>query len=142
MLEWTPLNIFAVPDSQAVKEATPVCWMYTGVYFTQECLFKMKKVNSPACVCDSVAIENLPHFILHCKLHATIREEYIPKYLQINKNIPIICNSETLIFIFILDTLSSKLPEIVTTNWSSIQDAYKLSRTFIYRMHLKREHLQ
>ena len=94
------------------------------------------------CFCDSVTIENMPHFILHCKLHATIREEYIPKYLQINKNIPIICNSETLIFIFILDTLSSKLPEIVTTNWSSIQDAYKLSRTFIYRMHLKREHLQ
>ena len=136
MLECKPLDIFAVPDSQSVKEATPVCWMNTGVYFTQECLFKMKKVNSPVCVCDSVAIENLPHFILHCKLYTTIRVEYVPKYLQMNKNIPAICDSETLILISILDPLSSNLPaEHVTTNWSSVQDVYKL----IFRMHLKKE---
>ena len=56
-----------------------------------------------------------------------------------NKNIPFICDSETLFPIFILDPLSSKLSEHDTTNRSPVQDAYKLSRKFIYRMHLKRE---
>ena len=101
--------------------------MYTGVYFTNEHLFKMKKVNSPACACDGVIIENLPHFVLHCK------------YILMNKNIPTICDSEILLLISILDPLSAKLPEMVTTNWSSVQDVYKLSRKFIFRMHLKRE---
>ena len=137
----TPMRIWqkAGLDSQAVKEATPVSWMYTGVYFTQEYLFKMKKVNSPACACDGFIIENLPHFVLHCKLYRTIREEYIPKYILLNKNIPTICDSATLLLIFNLDPLSAKLPEMVTTNWSSVQDVYKLSRKFIFRMHLKRE---
>ena len=35
--------------------------------------------------------------------------------------------------------LSLKLPDLVTSNWTSVKEVYSLSRKFIYRMHLKRE---
>ena len=126
-------------DSLAFKEATPLSWMYAGIYFIQKLKYKMKKVKSPSCICDGETIENLAHFILHCDLYKPIREEYIPKYVQINKNVLSICEDEKLILISILDPLSFNLPENETTNWSSVHDVYKLSRKFIYRTHLKRE---
>ena len=137
----TPMRIWqqAGLDSIAVKEATPVSWMYCGVYFTREFMFLMKTVKSPFCVCDNSTPENLSHFILHCKMYQNIREQYIPNYIQMNSNIPSICDNEKLLLISILDPLSSKLPDIITRNWSSVRDVYQLSRKFVYRMHLKRE---
>ena len=126
-------------DSNSVREATPVSWMYCGVYFTREFMYKMKKVKSPACACGTGTTENLPHFLFHCVLYSSIREQYLPEYFTMNKNIVSICDDEHLLIISILDPLSSKLPEIVTTNWNSVREVYQLSRKFIYRMHLKRE---
>jgi hypothetical protein len=126
-------------NSQSVKEATPVTWMYCGTFFTRELLEKMKKVKSSACACDTDVSENLPHFILHCKLYDSIRQQYIPQYLQMNNNVLSICDNQQLVLLSILDPLSSKLPEIITKNWSSVSAVYELSRKFIYRMHLKRE---
>ena len=102
---------------------------------------KMKKIKSPTCACDLNVSENIPHFLLHCVLYQNIREQYLPKYLQMNNNLTSILNSEKLILISILDPLSSKLPDSVTSNWSSVRDVYQLSRKFTYRMHLKREKL-
>ena len=126
-------------SSQNVKEATPVSWMFCGTYFTRELLFKMKKSKSPACVCNNSTIENLSHFLLTCDLYSEIRQQYIPKYLQLNKNILKICHDETKILISILDPLSCKLPSEVTTNWTSVSAVYALSRKFVHRMHLKRD---
>ena len=50
-------------SSNAVKEATPVSWMFCGTYFTRELLYKMKKTRSPACACNDTTTENLSHFI-------------------------------------------------------------------------------
>ena len=122
-------------DSIAVKEATPVSWMYCGVYF----MFKMKTVKSPFCACDNITPENLAHFILHCEMYKNIRKQYIPKYIQLNKNILSICDNEKLLLISILDPLSSKLPDNITTKSSSVRDVYQLSRKYVYRKHPKRE---
>ena len=137
----TPMRIWqqAGLDSISVKEATPVSWMYCGVYFTRELMFKMKKAKSPSCICNSEISENLQHFIFHCVIYQSIREQYIPKYLEMNSNLLSICDDEDLLLISILDPLSSKLPEVVSRNWSSVHEVYKLSRKFILRMHLKRE---
>ena len=126
-------------NSQSVKEATPVTWMYCGAFFTRELLAKMKKVKSSACACDNETSEDLTHFILNCKLYGSIRQQYIPQYLQMNNNVLSICDNQQLVLLSILDPLSSKLPEIITKNWSSVSAVYELSRKFIYRMHLKRE---
>ena len=116
------------PDSIAGKEATPVSWMYCGVYFTRVFKFKMK---SPFCACDNITPENLPHFILHCEMYKNIREQFIPKYIELNSNILSICDNEKLLLIAILDPLSSKLPDNIPTKWSSVCDVYQLSRTFV-----------
>jgi hypothetical protein len=126
-------------NSNSDKEATPVSWMYCGIFFTQELLKKIKKVKSSACACDSEIPENLPHFILHCKLYDSIRQQYIPQYVKLNTNVLSICDNQHLVLVSILDPLSSKLPDNITKNWSSVSAVYELSRTFIYRMHLKRE---
>ena len=126
-------------NSHAVKEATPSSWMYCGAYFTRELIEKMKKVKSPACACDPSITEDLPHFILHCTLYDGIREQYIPQYIALNRNVLDICDNEFLKLVSILDPLSSKLPEIITMNWSSVTSVFELSQKFIYRMHLKRE---
>ena len=102
-------------------------------------MHKMKKIKSPSCACDNTTTENLAHFLLHCDLYGTIREQYIPHYIQLNQNVLQILEDETLVLISILDPLSSKLPIQVTENWLSVNSVYELSRKFIYRMHLKRE---
>jgi hypothetical protein len=137
----TPMRIWqqAGLNSNSVKEATPVSWMYCGTYFTRQLLNKMKKVKSPECACDTGLSENLSHFILHCELYDSIRQQYIPQYVQMNSNVLSICDDEVLLLISILDPLSSKLPARITKNWSSVSAVYELSRKFIYRMHLKRE---
>ena len=81
----------------------------------------------------------MQHFIFHFVIYQSIREQYIPKYLEMNSNVLSISDDEDLLLISILDPLSSKLPDIVSRNWSSVHDVYKLSRKLIYRMHLKRE---
>ena len=126
-------------DSNAVKEATPISWMYCGTYFTRELLHKMKKVKTPICACTKDTSETLAHFILHCELYNSIREHYVPKYVKINKHVISVCDDEQKLILSILDPLSSKLPDIVTSNWTSVKEVYTLSRKFIYRMHLKRE---
>ena len=64
----TPKRIWqhAGLDSIAVKEATPVSWMYCGVYFTHELMFRKNMMKSPFCVCNNSTLENLPHLIVHC----------------------------------------------------------------------------
>ena len=126
-------------NAHSVKEATPASWMYCGAYFTRELLEKMKKVKSSACACDPTISEDLPHFILHCTLYDSIREQYIPQYIALNRNVLSICDNQLLVVVSILDPLSSKLPEVITKNWSSVSSVFELSRKFIYRMHLKRE---
>ena len=137
----TPMRIWQQAGlcSNSVKEATPVSWMYCGTYFTRELLHKMKRVKTSACACDYVTTETLAHFILHCSLYDGIRQQYIPKYVEMNKNVLDICDSEILVIISILDPLSCKLPLTVTRNWRSVSSVYELSRKFIHRMHLKRE---
>ena len=137
----SPMRIWqqAAMDSNSVKEATPSSWMYSGVYFTREFMYKMKKTKSPNCACEMNVIESLPHFLLECNLYQSVREQYLPKYLMMNKNVTSICDSKKQIIICILDPLSSKLPDCVTSAWSSVRDVYQLSRKFTYRMHLKRE---
>ena len=115
--------------------------MYCGTFFTRELLKKMKKVKSSACACEIDVSENLPHFILHCKLYDSIRQQYIPQYLQMNTNVLSICDNQQLVLLSILDPLSSKLPEMIKNNWSSVSGVYELSRKFVYRMHLKKERI-
>jgi hypothetical protein len=136
-----PMRIWQLAglDSNAVKEATPISWMYCGTYFTRELLHKMKKVKTPICACTKDTSETLAHFILHCELYNSIREHYVPKYVKINKHVISVCDDEQKLILSILDPLSSKLPDIVTSNWTSVKEVYSLSRKFIYRMHLKRE---
>ena len=137
----TPMRIWqqAGLNSAAAKEATVVSWMYCGVFFTREFLYNIKKVKSPQCVCECDVFETLAHFLLHCKMYDSIREEYIPKYVENNPNIVELVNDENLLLISILDPISSKLPTSVTKNWTSIKSIYEISRKFCYRMYLKRE---
>ena len=137
----TPMRIWqqAGLDSTAVKEATPCSWMYCGTYFTRQLLYKMKKTKSPLCACDDNISEDLSHFLLHCKLYQSVRQQYLPKYLEMNSKLVEIFNSEDLMLISILDPISSKLPNQVSSSWDSIKNVYELSRKFTYRMHLKRE---
>ena len=104
--------------------------MYSGVYFTREFMYKMNKTKSPNCACEMNVVENLPHFLLECKLYQSVREQYLPTYLMMNRNVTSICDSEKQIIICILDPLSSKLPDLVTSNWNSVRDVYQLSRKF------------
>ena len=126
-------------SSAASTEATVVCWMYCGVYFTREFMFNMKKIKSPKCACDNETIENLSHFILHCQMYDDIRNQYLPKYIEMNRNVIQVADNETMLMLSILDPLSSKLPENITSNWSSVVGVYNLSRKFCYIMHLKRD---
>ena len=137
----TPMRIWqqAGLNSVDVKEATIISWLYCGTFFTRELLHKMKKAKTPACVCDNLTSENLPHFLLHCPLYESIRQQYIPGYIQLNNQITAIIDNETFLLTSILDPLSANLPEIITKNWSSVKDVYKLSRKFCFRMYLKRE---
>ena len=66
-------------SSQAVKEATPVSWMFCGTYFTCELLYKLKKIASHACLCDGSTTEHLSHFLLTRDLYSEIRNRYIPQ---------------------------------------------------------------
>ena len=50
-----------------------------------------------------------------------------------------ISDDEKLLVISILDPLSSKLPETITSNWNSVTGVYQLARKFCHRIHLKRE---
>ena len=137
----TPMRIWqqAGLNSAAATVVTVVCWMYCGVYFTREFMFEMKKIKSPACACDNETSEDLSHFILHCQLYEPIRNQYVPKYIEMNRNVTQVIDDEKLLLISIFDPLSSKLPTTITRNWSSVVNVYQLSRKFCYRMHKKRE---
>ena len=127
----------------ACKSTTIVSWMMLGVYRTQEFLFKMKKSKSPSCVgCETKSEnENLSHLLLYCTYYQSIREEFIPMYHLNNKNLSSILDNEEKIILSILDPLSSKLPEVITLNWTSPKHAYEISRQFCYNLHNKREKL-
>ena len=129
-------------DSENVKQATVVCWMTLGVYFTQEMLYKMKKAKYNTCPgCKDDIVENLNHLLLHCSFYRIIRETYLPKHFSQNNHISEILENEDKVILSILDPLSSKLPEVVTKNWNSAKHVYKLSREFCYNIHMKREKL-
>ena len=126
-------------NSVAVKQATIVSWMYCGTYFTRELMHTMHKVKSASCACEPETSENVPHILLHCQLYNSIREDYIPKFIQMNSKLPEIFDDENLLVISILDPLSSKLPQSITANWSSVSGVYELARGLCYRIHSKRE---
>ena len=126
--------------SVSVRQATVVNWMVLGVYFTRELMHKMKKVNSANCLgCGLGVTENLSHFLLHCVSYSKIRQEYLPKLLEINGKIAQTFENENQILISILDPVSSKLPEAVRQGWTSVNTAYEISRQFCYDMHRKRD---
>ena len=126
--------------SENARQAAIVNWMLLGVYFTRELLHKMKKIKSPNCLgCPQNTNENLSHFLLHCSYYKTIREGYLPKYIQQNSYISEILDDQDLILQMVLDPLSSKLPDNVKNNWLSANEVYKISRQFCYNMHRKRE---
>ena len=111
-----------------------------GVYFTRQLLYKMKKIESPLCLgCTKNVNETPEHFILECFYYQDIRENFLPKFVNINPHVGEVLGKEKLIMMMILDPLNTKLPEDLTKNWSSVKEAYKLSRSFIYNMHRKRE---
>ena len=123
-----------------VRQATVVNWMILGVYFTRELLFKMKKVKSDQCfACESKETENLEHFLLHCPFYQNIREEYLPKFILLNPEISTILDNEKQVILSILDPVSSKLPLTVKNGWTSVKDAYDVSRKFCYDIHRKRD---
>ena len=82
----TPMRIWqqAGLSSNDVKHATTVSWMYSGAYFTRELLHKMHKVKSPSCACNPGISENIPHILLYCEIYDEIRQECIPKFLNMN----------------------------------------------------------
>ena len=122
--------------SQSVRQTTVVNWMLLGVYFTREILYKMKKVKSPECLgCSSQTNETLKHILLHCDHYKKIQEEYLPKYMLKNNHISETLTNEDLIIQFILDPLSSNLPETVRTGWDSLKEIYSMSRNFCYNIH-------
>ena len=111
-------------------------WQSTGL----DCnTVKEATVKTHIYACTKETSETLAHFILHCELYNSIREHYVPKYVNLNKHVISVCDDEQKLILSILDPLSSKLPDIVTSNWTSVKEVYSLSRKFIYRMHLKRE---
>ena len=132
---WQQAGLSAV----AAKEATVVSWMYSNTFFTRELLYKMRKSKSPNCACEKSVPETVSHFLLHCPLYDHIRQQYIPTYVEMNSQVLEILNNEHLLLISILDPLSSKLPDELVKNWSSVSKVYELSRKFCYRMYLKRE---
>ena len=134
----TPMRIWqqAGLSSLDVKQATVVSWMYCGTYFTRELMHKMHKIKSPGCACKQVVAENIPHILLHCPLYDSIRQEYVPRFIQMNNKISSILGDENNLVISILDPLSAKLPVEVSEN--SVTDIYKLARKFCYRVHSKR----
>ena len=81
----------------------------------------------------------IEHFILECFYYQDIRENFLPKFVDINPHVGDVLGKEKLIMMMILDPLNSKLPEELTKNWLSVKEAYNLSRSFIYNMHRKRE---
>ena len=97
-------------NSTAVKQATIVSWMYCGTYFTRELMHVMHKAKTSSCACNPEIIENVSHILLQCPLYNSIREENIPKFIQMNNKLPEIFDEENLLVISILDPLSSKLP--------------------------------
>ena len=127
-------------DSDCVRAATVVNWFVMGVYFTRQLLYKMKKIESPLCLgCPKNVNETPEHFILECFYYQDIRENFLPKFVNINPYVGEVLGNEKLIMTMILDPLNSKLPEELTKNWLSVKEAYNLSRSFIYNMHRKRE---
>ena len=136
----TPMRIWqqAGLSSLDVKQATVVSWMYCGTYFTCELMHKMHKIKSPGCACKQVVAENIPHILLHCPLYDSIRQEYVPRFIQMNNKISSILGDENNLVISILDPLSAKLPVEVSENWKSVTDIYKLARKLCYRVHSKR----
>ena len=126
--------------SDSVRKATIVNWMVMGVYFTRELLFAMKKTMSSLCLgCDENVNENLTHFLLYCSFYKDIRENFLPKFIEINLKISNIIEDERMIMLSILDPLHSELPVEISRNWQSSNKAYELSRSFCYNMHMKRE---
>ena len=87
----------------------------------------------------AIIFETIPHILLHCQLYDSIRQECIPRFIQMNDQIMNISDNETLLVISILDPLSSKLPDSITANWSSVKSVYEVARQFCYRVHSKRE---
>ena len=117
-----------------------VNWMAMGVYFTRELLQKMKKINSAMCMgCNKSENENLSHFILQCGFYQQIRENYLPKLMEINPHISDLFGKEELLMMMILDPLNSKLPDRITKCWTSSKKANELPRRFYYNMHRKIE---
>ena len=128
--------------SENVRQATIVSWMLLGVYFTREFLFKVQKISSPLCLgCNANVNETLEHLLLHCDHYQNIREGNLPRYLQENKNISEILDSEDSIVQCILDPLSTNLPVIVQTGWDSPKEAYSISKKICSSLHRKREKL-
>ena len=126
----------------SVKQTTVVNWMILGTYFTRELLHKMKRVKSPLCLgCEDETIENLEHLLLQCTYYSKIRETYLPQFVFQNKHVSELFSDTDLTILSILDPLSSKLPEVVTRNWQSPNEVYKMSRQFCYNLHQKREKL-
>ena len=123
-----------------VKQATIVNWMLLGVYFTQELLFKMKKVTTNLCLgCEKNTSESLDHFLLECSQFDNIRQEYLPQFLLSNTQIVTILDNQEQTILSILDPVSSKLPENVRKGWTSVNAAFELSRKFCSDMHKRRE---
>ena len=128
--------------SHSVRQTTVVNWMLLGVYFTREFLYKMKKVKSPECLgCSNQTNETLKHILLHCDHYKKIQEEYLPKYILKNNHISETLTNEDLIIQFILDPLSSNLPETVRTGWDSPKEIYSMSRNFCFNIHKRRDKL-
>ena len=128
--------------STNVKHATVVNWMLIGVYFTSELLYKMKTAKSPYCLgCGETQKEDLKHILLQCVYYHAIREDFIPKFMLMNKSSSDIMNDDHLIILSILDPISSKLPKSYVKSWSSVTTAYAVSRQFCWNMHKRRDKL-
>ena len=59
------------------------------------------------------------------------RNQYVLKYIEMNRNVTQVAVDETMLMISIFDPLSSKLPANITSNWSSVVGVYNLSRNFV-----------
>ena len=126
----------------SVQQTTIVNWMILGTYFTRELLHKMKRAKSPLCLgCGEGKIENLEHLLIQCSFYSNVRETYLPKFILQNKHISELFSDTDMTILSILDPLSSKLPEVVTKNWQSPNEVYRISRQFCYNLHQKRDKL-
>ena len=128
-------------NSISVRQATVQHWMLVGVYYTRAFLFKMKKISSALCLGCKTENEDLNHLILHCTFFATIRDNYLPKYLLQNNRLSDILGNEDQIIQTILDPLSEHISENIRNNWNSVKTVYEISRQFCYDLHRKREKL-